>query len=265
MNAPSPRPAALASLMLLVLASCDPTSGRMVPFSFESGIQASAPATPHAFVTDTGWTVTLDTALVVVGPAYFFANPSTMALAPRPRPRPLERLYGWVMPSAHAHPGDEFFAGGEALGEWPDQWVMDAASPGPVVLGQTAGIEGRILSGSVLLQPPTAATALAHPALEGRTARFVGRAERHGVEVAFEVAFDYASTFAEQLAGGLPADVALSEGAVVSLNLELPAVFSGADFAEVAPGPVPEGHRLQQLLRINLRRASSWQLSGRSP
>ena len=42
------------------------------------------------------------------------------------------RLYDGLIPSAHAHPGVDHFAGGEARGEWLTTVSVDALAASPV-------------------------------------------------------------------------------------------------------------------------------------
>src|SRR5690606_6865969 len=90
--------------------------------------------------------------------------PTTVARRTAPSHLP-SLLSSLLLPTAHAHPGDAFFGGGEVLGEWPDQWLLDAHAPDARVLGETAGIEGEARSAALLLMPPLAEVSRAAPAL----------------------------------------------------------------------------------------------------
>jgi hypothetical protein len=254
----TPRRAVFLLLPLLSLAACDPTPGRLVPFVMESEVVSELPSTPSSFVTDTGWTVELSTARIAVGPVYLFENASTVVRAPAWR-RGLRAIGDLVLPAAHAHPGDEFFAGGQALGEWADQWVLDlVGTTGPLELGPTAGIEGRVRSASLLLQPPTAPNARANPELEGHTVLLAGTATRGAEVVPFRLALDYPEVLAEQRVAGIAADLALTEGVHVRIGLRSAALFAGADFSGLAQEEVPPGHALAWAVQVNLRRAATW-------
>src|SRR5882672_12404464 len=63
------RPHQLISLVLLACGlSCGSTGGALVTLPFSTGGQAAGPLT---FTTPTGWTVTLQTATIALGPFYF--------------------------------------------------------------------------------------------------------------------------------------------------------------------------------------------------
>ena len=65
-------------LLAAAATSCGSTSGALVTLPFRAGGQAAGPLT---FTTQTGWTVTLQTARIALGPFYFnIVPPSTQAL-----------------------------------------------------------------------------------------------------------------------------------------------------------------------------------------
>src|SRR5690606_30128184 len=97
-----PRIASLPLLgLVLTLAACEPTSGRMVAFDVESLLSTSDGSDPTAFVNDRGWALDLDRAQVATGPLYLFADPSNIAR--RSSARPVKRMLTalWV-PAAQA-------------------------------------------------------------------------------------------------------------------------------------------------------------------
>ena len=257
-----PRIASLPLLgLVLTLAACEPTSGRMVAFDVESLLSTSDGSDPTTFVNDRGWTLELEEAQVATGPLYLFADPSNIA---RVRPaRPVKRMLSalWV-PAAHAHPGDDFFAGGEVLGEWPDQWLLDARTREPVAVGRAAGVEGHARSAALLLMPALPGVERAAPDLAGQVAHFRGAAEKDGVRVAFVVGVPAGIDLNAQRVGGIRADLHLNDDARVRLILLLDAVFAGIDFGALAAGEEAAEATLRAALRINLHRASTWRLEG---
>jgi hypothetical protein len=247
--------------LVLTLAACEPTSGRMVAFDVESQLATSGGGDPSFFANDRGWTLDLESARVATGPLYLFADASNVA---RKAPaRPVRRMLAalWI-PAAQAHPGDDFFAGGEVLGEWPDQWLLDAQVRETVEVGRAAGVEGQARSAALLLMPALPEVERAAPELTGHVAHFRGEAEKDGVRVAFDVLVPAGIDLNAQRVGGVPADLNITDDVRVRLTLLIDAVFAGVDFGALAAGEPTAESALRAALRINLHRAGTWRLDG---
>ncbi|MBX3226955.1 MAG: hypothetical protein KIT84_40905 [Labilithrix sp.] len=167
-------PILLAGLCLAL--SCDAaTGGREVRYDL-----AATSAAVSTFHTAAGWDVTLSEACVSLGPIYVFSG----------EPTARSTLYDWLVPSAHAHPGVDHFAGGEARGEWLATVAVDALASAPVHVGRLSGPAGPARTLSLYLSPPRPETAGPAGCLRGHQAYVVGIAQRDGVTVAFEGGLD---------------------------------------------------------------------------
>ena len=247
--------------LVLTLAACEPTSGRMVAFEVESQLATADGAGATTFVNDRGWSITLEEGQVATGPLYLFAESSNVA---RKSPaRPVKRMLAalWI-PAAQAHPGDDFFGGGEVLGEWPDQWLLDANIDEPVAVGRAAGVEGHARSAALLLLPALPEVERAAPELAGHVARFRGEAEKEGDRVTFDVLVPAGVDLNAQRVGGIPASLNITDDVRVRLTLRIDAVFAGVDFGALAAGEATAEASLRSALRINLHRAGTWRLEG---
>jgi hypothetical protein len=63
------------ALLCLALMSCGTTGGKLIQIGFRAGGLSRAPAGPLTFTTPQGWTVTLQTARIALGPFYFNVSP----------------------------------------------------------------------------------------------------------------------------------------------------------------------------------------------
>lgn len=211
--------AALALLGPLVGCEAD-TGGRLV----HVGLVVSAVPARDA-ETSTGWRVTLEEACVALGPFYLYEGGGILA---RHRRSPLPE---WLVRTAHAHPGDQHFAGGEVKGEWLEQRRLDVASEGEVSLGSVIGSAGPARSLSVLLEAPRPRYLGDDRCLRGHHAYVVGVAEREGQRVAFEGGLDIEDTGTQRRVDGIRLDGELDEGKTVVLSVDARAWFAQADFA----------------------------------
>lgn len=103
-------------------------------------------AAQQPFTTSAGWTITLNDAHVAVGPFYLQKNPPPLAsLWSAPRVM-LATLSSLVVPSAHAHAGDNQFNGGDVLAELTEYVVLDVLSDTPRTFTSLAAIAGEARS-----------------------------------------------------------------------------------------------------------------------
>jgi hypothetical protein len=167
--------------------------------------------------------VTLEEACLSLGPAYFFAGPSSTTLLRR-------RLHDLVVPSAHAHPGVEHFAGGEVRGEWLTQLVFDAARGATVELGRFEGTAGPVRAATVELHPLRGPARGEASCLRGHQAYVVGTARRGSLEVAFEGGLDIADEGQKRVVAGLPVDGTLDDDVRLRVEVDPRAWLDGAQF-----------------------------------
>jgi hypothetical protein len=65
----------LALLAFLVFSSCGTTGGKLIRFPFRAGGMSRPTGGPLTFTTSAGWTVTLQTGRIALGPFYFNTSP----------------------------------------------------------------------------------------------------------------------------------------------------------------------------------------------
>lgn len=204
----------------LFVCACDANTGGR-PIQFSLGVAGEAPVgttTPGRFVTSTGWEISLEEACIAVGPVYFFAGAGHLA-----------RLHRWLVPQAHAHPGDNHFAGGEVRGEWLGQVALDALRATPLPLGMQNGLEGDVRSFSLWLEPPKGALAQ-DPCLRGHHAYARGVAHKDATVVPFVGALDLDDVGTNRRVEGLPFAANLTNEAAVVLGARPASWFDLADF-----------------------------------
>ena len=228
----------LLTAVTALAAACDAAAGREVTVSMALVAETRTGQAPDHFVTSTGWDVTLDDAALVLGPVYLFENPPPGAsLVPWWRPD------GWLVRTAHAHAGDQHFAGGAVLAEYVGQLALDVRHGEPVELGQVTATAGRARSFSVLLDPPR--TGLGE-ATHGHHAWVRGRATKEGATVAFEGGLDIPNEGRLRKVDGLPLEAPLEDGGRFTLVVHPDAWFDAADFAKL---PAAEGDAPRTITR----------------
>jgi hypothetical protein len=175
------------------------------------------PPTGGDIAADGGWTVTLSTAQVLVGPVFLLDA------------SPLASVWSLFSSPALAHVPA---SGGQTVGEWIGQVSVDLLSGDEVVLGALAGQTGRALSAEVqLLAPGT----IGEAALQGASDASIvleGTATRgaESVPFRFTAAPEGASVFSVQ---NIATDFAMQTGLVISVSFDLAALFSNVDFGEL--------------------------------
>lgn len=191
---------ALVTLALFTL-SCDAaTGGREVRYDL-----AVTSAGVTTFRTALGWDVTLREACVSLGPIYVYAG------APTAR----STFYDWLVPSAHAHPGVDHFAGGEARGEWLSIAAVDALGTSPVPLGRLRGPAGPARTVSLFLTPPRSST----ECLRGHQAYVAGVARRDGASIDFAGGLDIEDTGLRRRIQ-VPVEIEIDDGIALSVVVD---------------------------------------------
>lgn len=199
-------------------AGCQSNTGGE-PVSIELSFQTNGAA--RTFESRTGWTVELEEASIALGAAYFNQNPSLLA-----------RVGQALLPSAHAHPGHDFFAGGEVRAEWLGQVVFDTLA-GPRRIRDVPGIAGGVRSWTLLVEPPRPGVDEAN-ALRGYRAYVVGTASRDGQTIAFEGGLETLDEQQSDTGGvrfeGLPIDVELTSATTIEVDVDPQVWLDEADF-----------------------------------
>ncbi len=257
-------------LLLPLLVACEAgTGGKAVNFDMTLRPVAGPDDDDIGhFVNDRGWGITLDEAYLCLGPIYLWENPPNLSvLAGR---SPLDTLSSWLVPRAHAHAGDVFFAGGQVFGEYREQVVLDALGPG-LDLGTVEGVEGRAQTFSMELSFPLGQTP-GRAALDGHQAWLSGVARQGEQEVRFAAGFDFLGSQLDRTIAEIPVDAAVTDFGRFDISVRPSAFFRGADFGQIVTAPDDEGRvRLTPedqphvQMRRGLQRHSSYDARWRAP
>ncbi len=229
----------VCSLVLLALlmgaASCGETLGRPVLFEIGLEVDAGDDDDPASFSTATGWEVELEQAVIAVGPIYLYENRPIASVPDDASEWGLQALVSGVgellLPTAHAHAGDNIFDGGVLKGEMLHQIAFDLlAAPSRVGLGTARGIAGPVGSFSVILWEPTGQTLGATDALGDYHAYVSGTASKDGQTIAFEGGVVIPDIGVNRRVDGLAADFELDDDGLFIVSLDPAAWFDSANF-----------------------------------
>jgi hypothetical protein len=144
------------------------------------------------------------------------------------------RFWDALVPNAYAHTGDEHFFGGEVKGEFLGQMAFDVLHPDGVRISEVPGTLGRAQSASIWLAPPRTSIQGNGTALHGHHAYVVGTAEKEGLVVSFEGGLDIENEGTKRRIDGIPLDIQLDDGAVLTLVLHPQAWFDAAHFDQLS-------------------------------
>lgn len=216
------------------------------------------------FTTFNGWEVELDEAVIAVGPLYLWEQGNYAGLA-RDDDEPMDDLVGWVgelvVPTAHAHPGDVHFAGGELRGEFLEQVAFDLLRGEAGRVGRARGVSGDARAVSVILDPPTAATRGDADALFGHHAWVVGTAWRGREVVRFEGGLSIPAEGIQRQVDGVPIDVELDDGGTLVLGVEPRAWFADAHFEQLV---VDNAAGDRKVIDADSQVAAAWYIGART-
>lgn len=229
-----------AVVLASALAGCTAAADE-APIAVKWAVSGALPADMD---TADGAHITLTEARVHAGGFYAFENPASAALAqhaPNPRvqtqaPSRLATLWrtaaAHLIPAAHAHGGDTFFAGGRAVAEWAAQTELDllagnttvADGTGVTAVAQSVAVEYRTSADATLLLRGTAEK-------DGETRAFVAALSPTGApddNAALDVPF--------------PAGPRLAEGDTIRVHIAPDPLFTHiAFFDDVADAATEDG------------------------
>lgn len=249
---------AMTALMVAACGQDAGTGGRTVSFDLELDPEPVSAPSLTTFETRTGWTVELERAHIALGAVYVHQSGGT-AVVQRTLP---ERVWDVLVPSAHAHPGDNFFYGGEVKGEWLGQVALDVLQPTPVSVGAQPGTYGEVRSLSVLLDPPRASLGEQAEPLAGHHAYVVGTATRADDVVPFEGGLDIADEGNQRRVEGIPFTGLLDDGVTLRLRVHPEVWFEDADFERLMTEPTNEAGR--HVISETNQVRSAWFIGARS-
>ncbi len=205
-----------AAVLVFAAACANTTGGDLVTMPFQAGGTSL-----DAFATPTGWTVTLQQALIAVGPFYFNVDPP---------------------------PTDEFRAGVVII-QATEQTIVDALDPTlHDVTGGANGETGSAVAVEIGLLPPDSSDEVAHPddaeTIGGGFAFVAGSASNGAMTVPFEgqIVIDQTLvTPTEPLADlqrirGASVDLTFTEAQQLVLHVDPTHWFDQSDFSQLAAG-----------------------------
>ncbi|MDX2015925.1 MAG: hypothetical protein SFW67_37370 [Myxococcaceae bacterium] len=231
------------SLVFALLPACEAgTGGKLTSVDFRLEVSSMPGVT-----LDDGAVVTLERATLSFGPLYVFE-------APPPTARPWWRRAGeLLLPTAHAHPGHDFFSGGRVMTEWIEPKVIDLLAASHT-LGRVPALAGagRSMSVHLLRDDDNGAQAL----------RLSGTVSRGAITRPFALDVALPGGFDDQRVDFVPIDLSLDEGQAVVVVVDPRAWFRGARFEEDALEPIAAESQTGRALQVNLRRFAAW--SGRT-
>lgn len=238
------------------------TAGHSV--QFDVAIEAApSPGDELGFVTETGWHVELDEAIIALGPFYLWEQGSYAGATPGDEP-----VDGWlaalgelVVPTAHAHPGDVHFAGGELRGEFLGQLAYDVLRGAPARVGRARGIAGDVRSLSVILDPPGASTVGDAALLHGYHAYVIGTATRGRNTVPFEGGLTIPAEGIQREVDGIPLEIELDDDGTLVVGVRPRAWFADAHFEQLDTDNA-EGDR--RLITADSQVAAAWYIGART-
>lgn len=219
--------AVLCSLLLGSWVHCDMasgTGGRAIQFDLR------ITSSPAEFTTSTGWHVKLEQAVVALGPIFIYHNPPPLAQKFVPYPDWRGRFWNTLVPSAHAHAGDEHFFGGEVKGEFLGQIAFDVLNANGMDQPDIPGTLGRAQSASIWLEPPRTSIQGQAAALHGHHAYVVGTAEKDAIVIPFEGGLDIENEGTKRRVDGIPLDMQLDDNRRLIFVVHPKAWFDAAHF-----------------------------------
>ncbi|AKT39439.1 hypothetical protein [Chondromyces crocatus] len=246
----------LGGLVALWASACAPdTGGRMIGLQIAVRAEADEAQPLGRFTTATGWDVTLDEALAAVGPVFIYENAPVYARRDE-RFAPLR----WLVPLAHAHPGDSHYDGGVAKGEWLGQTMLDLLDPSSYPTVDAPGIAGEARSITVHLDPPRSSLA-GRERLRGHQFYVSGVAEREGQRVPFAGGLDLPAEGDQRRVQGIPLSGVLDDGSRLVVAVHPSSWLREARFEELLgeePGedgryPIPKGSQIERAWYIGAR------------
>ena len=239
------------------------TGGR--PIISDVELRARWAIEPGRLETSTGWTVELDEAVMAIGPITFFELPPPLALDPEPEPPALsDRIYGWFVSTAYAHPGDEHFYGGRVMGELYQQVAFDLLEGSHAIPVGLRGLAGEVRSFSIALDPPSTRTAGPVDDLRGFHAWVSGTAHRGEQSIAFEGGLSIEDAGTLRRVDGIDADVVFNRGGTVVLSVHVDAWFDEAHFDRLdepdddGRSVIREGDQVHAAWRLGIRSGRSY-------
>jgi len=231
-----------ALLSFSCLAACSSgsdasTTGKRIALHTEI---TADPVIQSTFTTGFGWDVTLSKAKVATSAFYYFDGPPPTALF-KVRKRSIgERIGGFFVGTAWAHPGH--YQAGTALGEaiFTAPVAFDLFSAGPVKLADGDGVTGIYRSARFVLPQQ----APADDVLNGHLAAVEGQAVKHGQADAKPIYFrliadydDISMNVNEGAVDGCVLDeTTVTDDGTITVEVKATIWLNLVDFSKIEPG-----------------------------
>ncbi len=222
---------AIALLILIVLTiwGCgDETAGEALSFDTAAQGVTESGMPNHTFTNSKGWQITLESAVLAVGPVYYYSSQAQASL--------FDRLFS--IKSAYACPAHAQYDKGTVLGEIRQQVVIDLLAESPTTTGISEGEKGHCQMFELHFHPPgeipSASDGAAFEPLDGHSFAISGIAEKDDVEVAFSGYLTIPDEGTMRIVESIPADVVLDgrEGLAVT-QIHIDRQLTNLDFASI--------------------------------
>lgn len=251
----------LAALLLL---ACDsaPTPGSQVTLALSAqGLTEAGSPLTEPFVTSRGWSVSLDEAVILVGPVYLYAGAETDT--------GLARVAQWVFPTAAACATHAQASDGVLLAEVRTQAVVDLLGEPEVLWDEVPALEGSVRAMELHLHPPgeldTESSAEALSALAGHTARLRGSATQGEDVRPFSVEITLPDEATWRIVESIPVEaIALGAENALTLRLHANQWLDAIDFSQVE-GEIHPDTQAWTALTLGLRAQAGYSLAEVTP
>ncbi len=259
-----------SALAALAVSGCGAeTAGTPIQYEMAVSSTVSRPTeSASSFTLDSGWSVELERAEVVLGPIFIQGGGRRASILPS-----LLELLGPA--KAYAHPSDSTFDGGPPLGEFLDQQVVDLLEKGSTSLGLSDGLAGLAQTFELQFHPPGYATSQPDSpqmmTMGGHSFVLEGVARKDGEERPFLAAGDLGRLASERAVTSIDTDVTLVDvterAGPLLLSVQLDAWFRFVDFATLSEQDdqgrylLPQGTVGGDSLRRGIRSRTAYGLS----
>ncbi|MBK8997057.1 MAG: hypothetical protein IPM35_15095 [Myxococcales bacterium] len=245
---------ALAIGAPLAISACSDAARDTGGSRVELGTRVTAKGA-EGFTNAAGWNVKLDRALVATGPLYYFEGAPVLA-----------RALGWLVGTAHAHPGH--YQAGETEGEMLEEWSVDLLA-GPAELPRGRGVTGTVRSATFSFGEEAAGPVAGE--LGGHVVLLEGTATKDASSVDFRALADVADVLdlggKPLVEGCLFEEVELTARSTVSVEIDLGLWLGQVDFGALTPpagggvATLEPGTTPHEDFTRGLRKAASYRFS----
>lgn len=219
----------LLILMALAIFGCTTeTAGEALTFdTVAQGVTESGPA-DQLFTNSKGWNITLDKAVLAIGPIYYYSSEAQASL--------FDRMFG--INSAYACPAHAQYDKGTVLGEIRQQVVVDLLDEEPTATGVSEGEMGHCQMFELHFHPPGEIPSFSNDkeidSLGGYSFAISGNAEKNGEEIAFAGHLTIPDEGTMRIVESIPADVVLDGRSGLALvQIHIDQQLTNLDFSSI--------------------------------